>query len=52
LFQGFQREAGEPQPGRSHLGLLPDGKVQTANRKQVGARAEVEVEVDTTCDRR
>src|SRR3989475_10579138 len=46
LFERLEGEAREAKPGRPYFGLLSDRQTQPANRKQVGGRAEVEVDVD------
>src|SRR3989442_3469768 len=46
LFERLEGEAREAKPGRLHFGLLSDRQPQPANRKQVGGRAELELDVD------
>src|SRR5439155_21127281 len=46
LRERLEGEAREAEPGRMHLCLPANGQIEPANRKQVGGRAEVEVEVD------
>src|SRR5207245_10924042 len=46
LFERLEGEAREAKPGRLHFGLLSDRQARPSNRKQVGGRAEVEVDVD------
>ncbi len=48
LFERLERESGEAKPGCLHLCLLSDGQTHAAERKQVGQRAEVKIEVDAS----
>ena len=48
LRERFQFKAGKLQPGRIDFCGFPNGQVQTLNGNEVGRRAEIKVDIDTT----
>src|SRR6266545_5079852 len=50
LVERFEREARKAKPGRADPRLVSDGETEPPDRKQVGRRAEVQVEVQRAFD--
>ncbi|HEX8174325.1 MAG TPA: hypothetical protein VF543_04310 [Pyrinomonadaceae bacterium] len=49
LVERLKLETRKPEPGSTHVCLLPNSKIQAPNREQISQRAEVKVKVYAIC---